>query len=230
MSNIGRAVSPMARAAVLALTAATALQAVAADALFTTPAGFAAAAAGATTESFESLAGASRSLAPIVTPSFTLSTVVTPIGLQSGINTPDADFGAFATDGTHYVSVYRPGLAQGSITFTLLGPATAFGMTLTDMGETSGTVTLTTDAGAFASGGLLLSFPPTVASGSTHFIGLTQDLAFSVVTLTVTGIDEAYGLDAVQVLAAVPEPASALTLLGGLAGFAAWRRRFGAHR
>jgi hypothetical protein len=236
MKKTDRAARPVARAAALALaaaTATTALQAVAADALFTTQAGFVAATAGASTESFESLAGASRSLAPIVAPLFTLSTVATPIGLQVGFNTPDADFGAFATDGTHYVSVYRPNVAQGSITFTLLGPSTAFGLVLTDMGEVSGTVTLTTDSGAYAGGAVLLSFPPTFASGATHFAGLTQDTPFSVVTLTVTGIDEAYGLDAVRVLAAVPEPASALTLLGGLAGlagFAAWRRRMGARR
>jgi PEP-CTERM motif len=215
----------VAQCAALALTATTALQAGAADALYTSQAAFVADTAAATTESFESLAGTSRGLASIVTPLLTLSTTVTPIGVQTAADSPESGFGAFATDGTHYVSVYRPSTTQGSITFTLPGPSTAFGLALTDIGEASGTVTLTTNAGAYASGGVVLSFPPLSASGATHFAGLTQDLPFSVVTLTVTGLDEAYGLDAVRVMAAVPEPGSALTLLAGLAGLAGLARR-----
>lgn len=213
------------QASVLALLIASALPAGAADALYTSESAFTAAVVGGLTESFESLAGTSRSLEPIVTPLFTLSTVHTPIGLQTGSNIPDTGYGAFATDGTHYVSVYLPNLPQGSITFTLARPSTAFGLAVTDIGETSGTVTLTTDVGAYAGGALLISFPHAVASGGADFIGLTQDTPFSVVTLTVTGIDEAYGVDAVRVLSAVPEPASALTLLAGMAALAALRRR-----
>ncbi len=213
-----------ARFAACGALVAMGLQARAADATYTVQADFDAATAGATTESFETLAGRALGLAAIVAPTLSISTTATPIAVQSAANSPEVGNGAFATDGTHYVLVYRPNLPQGSITFTLPGPSTAFGLALTDIGETAGTITLSTNAGAYASGAQLLSFPPIVGNGAAYFAGLTQNTPFSVVTLTVTGIDESYGLDAVRVLAAVPEPASALTLLGGLFALAGLRR------
>lgn len=204
--------------AVLALGAAAVLMsrpARAADTVYTDQATFIAATSGAATESFETLDGVSRGLAPIVAPRFTVSTTGTPIGVQTGPDTPDPGFGAAATDGTHYVSVYLPSQAQGTITFTLSGPSSAFGLALLDVGEAQGTVTLTTNAGGYSGGQQVLSFPGGAPSGAVFFAGLMQDLPFTQVSLTVSGIDEAYGLDDVRVLA-VPEAGSAAMLAAGL--------------
>ena len=196
----------------------------AADATYATEAAFLAGAGNLAVESFENLAGISRSLAPIVTPGFTISTAGAPIGLQTAADAPDAGYGGAATDGTHWVSVYLPNQPQGSITLTFANPTTAFGVKLVDIGEASGTVVLSTNAGAYAGGVTLLNFPPTLGNGAVSFVGLTQNTAFTRITISVSGIDDAYGLDQVRI-SAVPEPASALALLAGLAGVAASVRR-----
>jgi len=207
--------------AALATLAAPAL---ASDATYATESAFLAGAGSLVVESFESLAGSSRGLAPIVTPGFTISTAGAPIGVQTAADAPDAGFGGAATDGTHWVSVYLPNLAQGSITLSFASPTTAFGVKLIDIGETSGNVVLSTNTGAYAGGVTLLNFPPTLANGAVSFVGLTQSTPFTRITISVSGIDEAYGLDQVRI-SAVPEPASALALLAGLAGMAAVVRR-----
>ena len=128
-----------------------------------------------------------------------------------------SSFGAVATDGSRYLSVYRPGQPQGSIRITLAAPTTAFGFHITDIGETAGILALRTNAGGFSGGINLVSFPPQLGNGNVQFFGVRQDLAFSEIVLTVTGVDEAYGLDKLYVNA-VPEPAHALLLIAGLAG------------
>lgn len=207
----------------LALLGATAVHA--ADAGFTSEGAFIAAAGATSFESFEQLPTGERALSPITTPLFTISTVSTPIGvLQTGVNSPVDGYGSTATDGIHYVSAYLPNVSQGTLTFTLAAPSKAFGLYLTDIGETDGQIILRTNTGAFSSDLIVGSHPPLLPDGNVRFVGFTQDVAFTQVTLTVTGLDEAYGLDKVHV-SAVPEPASVLLMGLGLAGVLASRRK-----
>jgi hypothetical protein len=201
---------------------AVAGSALAADSVFTNEGSFAAAAGAAAIESFETTAPRLRSTAPLVTSRFTLTGGATPIGVQSGVDNPEPAFGASATDGLRFVSVYLPNQPQGTLVFDLLTPAKAFGFNITDVGEASGVVTLRTDAGAYAAGINVGTYPPTFGNGNVQFFGLTQDVAFTRVFLTVTGLDDAYGLDKIYITA-VPEPTTALLM--GLGAAALWMRR-----
>jgi hypothetical protein len=209
--------------AVALLNAATA-QAV--DASYNTEQAFVSAASATVIESFETLAGRGRTMAPVVTANFTVSTENAPIGVQTAANAPSPGYGSAAVDGRQYLSIYLADVAPGSISFTLAAPSTSFGLYLTDLGEVAGEVRLQTNAGAFSGGVLVAQFPPLVGEGQRLFFGFTQNVAFTQVTLTVTGLDEAYGLDKVYV-SAVPEPAAAGLMLAGLgvAGIAARSRR-----
>jgi hypothetical protein len=209
-----------------ALALLSAFTAHAADTSFNTEQAFIAAAGATVIESFETLAGRGRTMAPVVTPHFTVSTGNAPIGVQTAANAPSPGYGSAAVDGSHYLSVYLANAAPGSLSFTLATPSTSFGLYLTDLGEVAGEVRLQTNAGAFSGGVLVAQFPPLVGEGQRLFFGFTQDVAFTQVTLTVTGLDEAYGLDKVYV-SAVPEPAAAWLMLAGLgvAGIAARSRR-----
>ncbi len=199
----------------------------AANATFITESSFAAAAGSVNIESFEATAARVRSTAALATPLLTLTGGTTPIGVQSGLNNPEQAFGAVATDGLRFVSVYLPNQPQGTLVFDLAAPTTAFGFNITDVGETAGTISLRTDTGAFVGGVNLTTFPPTFADGNVQFYGLTQNMAFSRVFLTVTGVDDAYGLDKIYVSAvtAVPEPASVMLMGLGLAALALKARR-----
>lgn len=212
-------------AALLTAALAWPLAARAGDASFSDEAAFAAAAGPMRVESFEALAASARGLAPVVAPWFTASSVDAPIGVQDGPDSPQPGYGAQATQGSHYLSVYLPNLPQGTLRFDLATPATAFAFDLVDVGETAGTVHLRTDAGAYAAGLTLATLAGDLAdNGRVRFFGITQTTPFSSVFLTVDGIDEAYGVDRVQ-LSAVPEPAQALLWLGGLAALAMRHRR-----
>jgi hypothetical protein len=195
------------------------------NSVFSTETSFVAAAGAASIESFETTAPRVRGTAPVSTALFTLTGGSTPIGVQSGVDNPEPAFGAVATNGVRFVSVYLPNQPQGTLVFDLLSPARAFGFNITDAGETSGVVTLRTDTGAYAAGIDVASYPPGLANGSVQFFGLTQDQPFTRVFLTVTGLDEAYGLDKVYVTA-VPEPTTVSLTVAGLAVVLAKRRRW----
>lgn len=210
----------------LAVVAGFAGSSAAADATFTSESAFAAAASGSSIESFESLAGRSRVLLPVAAPLFTVTPLTAPLGVQTAPDSPDSGFGAAATDGTHYLSVYLPGAAQGTLQFDLPVGTTAFGLNIMDVGETAGTVSMRTNTGAFSADTVLLSFPPLQGSGVVQFVGLSQTVPFTQVFITVSGVDEAYGIDKAYVQA-VPEPATAALMFVGLAGFSAWRWRSG---
>ena len=199
----------------------------AANATFISEAAFVAAAGSTVIESFEALAARNRVLSSVTTPLLIATPDVAPLGVQTGPNSPENGFGAAATDGTHYLSIYLPNLSQGLLRFDFSTPTKVFGLNLMDIGEVTGVITLRTGNGAYAGGVTMLGFPPTVGSGAVYFVGLTQDVAFTTVFLDVTGLDEAYGVDKVYLQAAVPEPATALSLLAGLStiGLLARRRR-----
>jgi hypothetical protein len=211
-----------------ALSAAPGLAA-AADQSFSSEAAFLLATGATSFESFESLAGAARSLAPIVAPLLTVTPIDAPVGVQTGPASPENGFGAVATEGSHYLSVYLPNLPQGSLRITLAAPATAFGFNISDLGETAGTLTLQTNAGGFAGGLTLASYPALLGNGNVQFFGIQQDTPFTEILLTASGVDDAFGLDKLYV-SAVPEPAHAALLLAGLGLLAGLRGRAAAGR
>jgi hypothetical protein len=212
-----------ARWAAVAPLVVAGLAAHAADTTFSSEAGFVAAAGATLIESFESLAGTARGLAPIAAPLLTVTTTSTPIGVQTGPDAPNSGFGAAATDGTHYVSVYLPNVSQGTIRIDLASPGKVFGFNIMDIGEVAGTLVLRTDVGAFAAGVTLATYAGGSPSGTVFFYGLTQNTAFSSVFITVNGLDEAYGLDKVYV-GAVPEPHAALLMGAGALALVLTRR------
>ena len=199
----------------------------AANTTFLTESSFVAAAGAVSIESFEATAARLRGTVALVTPRFTLTGGTTPIGVQNGVNNPEEAFGAVATDGVRFVSVYLPNQSQGTLVFDLAAPTTVFGFNITDTGETSGAISLRTDTGAYVGGINLATYPPGLANGNVQFFGLTQDLAFSRVFLTVTGVDDAYGLDKIYLssVTAVPEPATVLLMGLGFAALALKVRR-----
>ena len=215
----------------------------AADATFTSESLFQAAAGSTVMESFESVAARLRANTPVVAPLLTVNPLAgAMIGIEDVSVSPGGGFGSYATDGTRYLLSYvdpvpgtfpDPAVLQptGTLHFALNGPARAFGLTITDVGEVDGTVKLFTGNGAFVGGVTVLSFPPTAGNGGRMFIGLTQDTSFTDVYLTVSALDEAYGVDRILV-ASVPEPAEYALMLAGLVlvGTAARRKRTACRR
>jgi len=194
---------------------------------FTSEAAFDAAAGATVLESFETLTTRVRTTAtPIVTPLFSLSSPLAGLGVLDGPLSPQDGFGAFATDGVKYVSAYRANQPLGTLTFDLSAPALAFGFDLTDIEVSGALISISTDTGFFSGGVTLETVSSNNANGSLRFFGFTQDLAFSRVSLTITGFDEAVGLDAVKIAAApVPLPTTALVLGSGLVALGSLRRR-----
>ena len=193
---------------------------------YTSEAAFLAATSNLAFESFESSAPqalGSGGGSAVVTSAFT----VTPqgpatLGVQDGPDSPGSGFGSVATDGTHYLFSYLPNQPTGTLRFDLSRPTTSFGLNLIDLGEADGTLSFVTDTGDAAGGITAFTFPPNFNNGNVLFFGFTQTDAFTQVLLTVTGIDDAFGIDKVYMVA---EPGGLALLLAGLAAFAARSRR-----
>jgi hypothetical protein len=191
-------------------------EAVASIVTYSNEAQFLAAAGNVSLESFEQLAPRTRSSDPISVSSFTLTPTPGLLGVQDGPNTPETGYGAFATDGTKYLFIYRPNETFGTLRFDLSGPTTAFGFNITDLGEIGGTLTLSSDTGESLTGLTVAQFPPLLPNGSQFFFGFTQTTPFTQVFLTSTGlIDDAFGLDEVYVQQ-VPLPSAVWLLVSGL--------------
>ena len=87
-----------------------------------TESGFVAAASAVSIKSFEATTARLRGMAALITPLLTLTGGTTPIGVQSAINSPEEAFGAVATDGVRFASVYLPNQPQGTLVFDLAAP------------------------------------------------------------------------------------------------------------
>lgn len=178
-------------------------------------------------ESFESVAGRPRSGNAVTAGGLT----VTPdgnalLGVQTGSLSPEDGFGSGATHGSRYLFSYLANQPTGTLRFDFTTPTRAFGLNLTDIGEVAGEIQLQTDTSGLLEPLVVRSFDSgnLLPNGSVLFIGLSQDIPFSSVTLTITGNDDAYGLDKVYVQS-VPEPGEWAMMLAGLVPLAVMARR-----
>lgn len=201
----------------------------AADATFNTENSFVIAAGSTVIESFETTASSARSGAAVAATLFTVAPLLPStalIGVNSAPDSPNPGYGAFATDGTRYFTVYAPGTSQGSLVFNLAAPTTVFGFNIIDYGEAAGGVlNIATNAGGYSTGVQLASYAfPTLGNGNAQFFGITQTAAFTQVVLFASGIDDAYGLDKIYLSASpVSESGTAAMTLAGLASLAGLR-------
>ena len=183
-------------------------------------------------ESFETIAARLRGSAPVVTAGFTVTPVgLAQLGVQSGPEAPETGYGTAATHETHYLFSYlppEPGTgnlrAPGTLRFDFNTPVTGFAVRLTDLGEADGAVIVQTNVGPLSSPETVLSFPSVIGGGPVSFFGITQTTAFTSLSLTVTGLDEAFGLDQVYIQS-VPEPEGWALLAAGLVPIIAFARR-----
>ena len=138
-----------------------------------------------------------------------------------------------ATHGSRYLFSWLPGQPSGTLRFDFQTPTLAFGLNLTDLGEVTGEVRLDTNNSGLPASTVVYTFGSSnlPGNGSVLFAGVSQDTPFSSVTLTITGVDEAYGVDKVYVQS-VPEPGEWAMMLAGLVPLVgiARRRRTAAQR
>ncbi len=196
--------------------------------IYTSESSYLSAAGAVSFESFEGVAPRARSTDAVTVSAFSVTPAPGLLGVQNDVNSPENGFGASAQDGTHYLFMYRPSLAAGTLRFDLTRPTNTFGFYLSDDGETAGALTFHTDAGETVTETTLDQYPPILPSGNVRFYGFTQSTPFTQVFLTSTGIDDSFGLDKVYTRSApVPAPGSLVTLLFGLVPGAGWllRRR-----
>ena len=178
-------------------------------------------------ESFELVAGRPRSGSAVVTGGFTVTPVGSALlGVQTSATAPEDGFGSGATHGNRYLFSYLANQPTGSLRFDFTTPTLSFGLNLTDIGEAAGEIQMQTDTSGSSEPLVVRGFGGNdlLPNGSVLFIGLTQDMPFTSVTLTITGNDEAYGLDKVYVQS-VPEPGEWAMMLAGLVPLAVMARR-----
>jgi len=198
--------------------------AAAAPITYANEAAFIGAAGGLGFESFEALT-ATNSVSPAFTATLAAFTLVG--NPQAGVF-DQADYaGTHAIDGKNYFEV--EGGAQQFLTFTFLSPIKAFGVTITDYGDTphdGAPLTFTTNTGVTGTAAL------NGANANDQFFGLIDNTnPFSTLTLR-TGVGpfgEPFSVDAVRFSTsetnAVPEPATVLLVGSGIVAAMRKRRR-----
>jgi len=174
-------------------------------------------------ESFEALA-ATNSVSPAFTA--TLAAFTLAGAPQAGVFDELDYAGTHAIDGKNYVEV--EGGTQQFLTFTFFAPIEAFGLTITDYGDTphTGPLTFTTNTGV--TGTAAIDGP----NANDQFFGLIDTTnPFSTLTLA-TGVGpfgEPFSVDAVRFSAsaptAVPEPATVFLVGSGIVAVMRKRRR-----
>jgi hypothetical protein len=201
---------------------------------YTSEATFTSANPGLGFESFESVASRTRASTAVTVPGLSVTPLGTALlGVQTGPDAPEAGYGTGATHGSRYLFSWLPGQPSGTLRFDFQTPTLAFGLNLTDLGEVTGEIRLDTNNSGLPASTVVYTFGSSnlPGNGSVLFAGVSQDTPFSSDTLTITGVDEAYGVDKVYVQS-VPEPGEWAMMLAGLVPLVgiARRRRTAAQR
>lgn len=167
---------------------------------FTDEASFLTAAGTTSLEGFEGLTATNTRVLPsIATANFMITTSGT-IGIYDA-----ADFnGTFATEGSNYLvnAITSP------LTFTFSQAVNAFGFQVTDYGDFGG------DNLVLQLGGQSYTIAsPGLANGNQLFFGVV-DADASFATAVLSANTDAFGIDQVHTVTAVPEPTTAVLLAG----------------
>ena len=146
-----------------------------------------------TFESFESLADRASSNDPIVTAQFTVTPQLAPAEIRS----TNAG-GHFATEGSRYIEA-GSGSTTTELVFELASPATGFGLSVTDFGDSGGDGDLTfqTDTGDLSEEFVVASNPQ--GNGNLIFFAFTQEIEFNTVTVRARTVNDGIGIDGVYI-------------------------------